>query len=231
MQHLKSAKMIESSFDLLVALKKLDLLKGLPSWWWKGYGRFEVVLGSILTQNTQWSNVIKMLDSMRGANLLSEDCEQSLESVAKADMLVLQSHIFGLQRQKSRYISLIANNILNDFGSFANFKAQVEFEWLIVQKGIGRESAYSILNYACLKEYMVVDSYTHKLLSKLGIEISDYEELRSFCENGVRDNLKGVYKLYPQSMSLAQIFARFHGKIVEFGKMKGDVGKLKTNTL
>lgn len=77
-----------------------------------------------------------------------------------------------------------------------------------------------------------MDRYTYKLLCALGREIEDYEELRAFCENGVRENLSDVYALYAQDkdlqdMSLAQIFARFHGKIVEFSKLKCDIKTLK----
>ena len=220
---LKEGKMIESSFSLLKALKSYGLLEGKPSWWWEGAGSFEVVLGAILVQNTQWSKVEIMLDSMKKAGILSGDSQKDLTQMAHIESYVLQSDIIGLQRQKSAYIINISQAILADFGSFESFKENVDFEWLITQKGIGRESAYAILNYACAREVMVVDRYTYKLLCALGREIEDYEELRAFCENGVRENLSLVYELYPQDMSLAQIFARFHGKIVEWSKTKQDI--------
>lgn len=220
---LKEGKMIESSFSLLKALKSYGLLEGKPSWWWEGAGSFEVVLGAILVQNTQWSKVEIMLDSMKKAGILNGDSQKDLAQMAHIESYVLQSHIIGLQRQKSAYIINISQAILADFGSFESFKENVDFEWLIAQKGIGRESAYAILNYACAREVMVVDRYTYKLLCALGREIEDYEELRAFCENGVRENLALVYEIYPQDMNLAQIFARFHGKIVEWSKTKQDI--------
>lgn len=219
--------MIESSFELLRALKKQNLLDGKSSWWWPNAGRFEVILGSILVQNTQWAKVEKMLDSMQRAGITSGDCESDLEKLSMIESEILQSHIIGLQRQKSVRIIGIARHILEDFGSFEGFKENVDYEWLLAQKGIGAESACVILNYACEREVMVVDSYTHRLLSSLGWEIDSYDELREFCERGVRENLEGVQELYKESMSLAQIFARFHGKIVEFGKLKGDVKTLQ----
>ncbi len=220
---LKEGKMIESSFSLLKALKSYGLLEGKPSWWWEGAGSFEVVLGAILVQNTQWSKVEIMLDSMKKAGILSGDSQKDLAQMAHIESYVLQSHIIGLQRQKSSYITQLSHAIMTDFGDFESFKNAVDFEWLIAQKGIGRESAYAILNYVCEREVMVVDRYTHRLLTALGWEIEDYEELRAFCENGVRENLALVYELYPQDMSLAQIFARFHGKIVEWSKTKQDI--------
>lgn len=223
--------MLDSSFDLFMALKKQNLLSGLPSWWWEGYGSFDVVLGSILTQNTQWSRVEKSLDSMRKAGILEESkkSETNLVRLAGLDPYVFESHINGFQKQKSVRIVNLAMAIILDFGSFRAFVESVSLEWLLEQKGIGLESAYSILNYACLREYMVVDKYTYKLLCALGWQIDDYEELREFCERGIRENLDSVYGAYKgevENISLGQIFARFHGKIVEFGKKKGDVRAL-----
>ncbi|MCH5313939.1 MAG: 3-methyladenine DNA glycosylase [Helicobacter sp.] len=220
--------MIENSFVLLKALKTYRLLEGKGAWWWANEGSFEVILGAILVQNTQWDKVEAMLGSMRRAGILSGDSQKDLEQMAHIESYVLQSHILGLQRQKSAYIIGLSRAILADFLDFVSFQNAVDFEWLIAQKGIGKESAYAILNYACKQEVMVVDRYTYKLLCALGREIEDYEELRSFCEAGVRENLGLVYELYAQDkdlcdMSLAQIFARFHGKIVEFSKKKGDI--------
>ncbi len=218
--HFLEGNVIESSFVLLKALKQRDLLKDKPSWWWHNHGSFEVILGAILVQNTQWQNVEKMLTSLKGAGLIGGDSQKDLESMAHIQALVLQSHIRGLQKQKSSSIIKLSQAILRDFGSFEYFRDNVDFEWLLAQKGIGRESAYAILNYACGREVMVVDKYTYKLLCALGWEIEDYEELRAFCESGVRENMGLVYEMYPQDMPLAQIFARFHGKIVEFSKLK-----------
>ena len=70
--------MIESSFDILRVLKSRGLLEGKPSWWWEGAGSFEVVLGAILVQNTQWSKVEIMLDSMKKAGILNGDSQKDL---------------------------------------------------------------------------------------------------------------------------------------------------------
>lgn len=221
--------MLETSFDILHVLKKKNVLLNKPSWWWQGALSFEVILGSILVQNTQWKHVEKSLDSMRKAQIICDNDEEDLAHIAKLEAHILHPHIIGLHNQKSLYLINLARHIIADFGSFEVFKHEVDCEWLLAQKGIGRESAYAILNYACGREVMVVDRYTYKLLKALGREIEDYEELRSFCESGVRENFKRAQELYINQfdeISLAQIFARFHGKIVEFAKMKGDVALL-----
>ncbi|PAF54020.1 3-methyladenine DNA glycosylase [Helicobacter sp. 13S00482-2] len=209
------------SYDVLKALKKLDLLTGKDVWWWPNALSFEVVIGSILTQNTKWENVEKSLKSLKDCSILDED-ETSLKNISQMHPDVLASHIVssGFFNQKSSRLILLCQNILKDFGSFKGFRNDVDREWLLSQRGIGKESADSILNYACGKEVMVVDKYTYKFLCSLGIEIQDYDELQSWFENGINGNLKNVFKLYEDKKSLAQIYARFHGKIVEFSKKK-----------
>lgn len=104
----------------------------------------------------------------------------------------------------------------SDFGDFGGFCDNVEREWLLLQKGIGFESADSILNYACGREVMVVDKYSFRLLQQLGIEIYEYNELQSWFMDLALGDLHRLYK----DMPLAQIYARYHGKIVEFSKRK-----------
>ena len=84
-------------------------------------------------------------------------------------------------------------------------------EWLLLQKGIGKESADAILCYACFREEMVVDSYTKRLLKTFDIEFGEYDEYKSFLEDGIVKNLK--------DSDLNLIFSRFHGMIVEYNKL------------
>lgn len=119
----------------------------------------------------------------------------------------------GFHTQKATRIILLAQHILQDFSDFDNFVHHVTKEWLLSQKGIGPESASSILNYALKREEMVVDSYTQRLLAYCGLIFESYEEMQAFL---TRD-LEQACALYG-GMPLAQIMARLHGKIVECSK-------------
>lgn len=121
--------------------------------------------------------------------------------------------IAGFYQQKAVRLITLAQNIIRDFGTFSQFSLNVTKEWLLEQKGIGRESASSILNYALKREEMVVDSYTKRLLAHCGIIFDDYNSIQSFLIT----NLEKAQTLY-DSMPLAQIMARLHGKIVELNK-------------
>ena len=204
-----------NSYELLMFLKEKNLLKNSPKYWWPNYGSFEVVVGAILTQNTKWENVESALNKWK-----VENGEWKIEYLLKIDEVYLAELIrpVGFYNQKAKRLKLLAKNILDDFGDFENFKENVSREWLLGQKGIGFETADSILCYACGREIMVVDAYTKRLLKKAGYEFESYDELREWCERGIEENWHKLAEFYENDLNLC--FARFHGKIVEFMKGK-----------
>lgn len=209
---------IENSFDLLSRLKTLHLLDQLPSWWWPNHGSFEVVVGAILTQNTKWENVQKSLQNLHNAKILQNHSEFDLHAFSCSDERMIASLITssGFANQKAKRLVTLSKNILSEFGDFKNFSQEVSSEWLLSQKGIGCESRDCILNYACLREVMVVDRYTQRLLASLGFEMFEYDEIQSWLVGGLQWG--DISSLYDESVSLAQIYARYHGKIVELSK-------------
>ena len=206
---------LQNSFDLLAFLKVQNLLDNAPPLWWKNAGSFEVVVGAILTQNTNWKNVEMSLDSLESLGLLG------LESIANCDLIILQNAIktSGFFRQKAIRLQNLAQNILNDFGDFEGFVKSVSREWLLNQKGIGKESADSILNYACGREIMVCDKYTQRLLGECGFEFYEYDDIADFLMRGIVENYERVILLYGREIPLYEVYARFHGKIVEYSKI------------
>jgi len=204
-----------NSYELLIELREKNLLKNKPKYWWPNVGSFEVVVGAILTQNTKWENVEKALNQLR-----IENGELRVENIAMYDYLYLAELIkpVGFYNQKAKRLISLSRNILRDFGSFEEFRENVTREWLLAQKGIGFETADSILCYGCFRDTMVVDSYTKRLLKKNGYEFESYDEIKEWCERGVEENWDKLAKLYENDLNLC--YARFHGKIVEFMKGK-----------
>ncbi|RVZ02295.1 3-methyladenine DNA glycosylase [Helicobacter pylori] len=213
------------SFEILKALRSLDLLKNAPAWWWPNALKFEALLGVVLTQNTKFEAVLKSLENLKNAFILEDDDEINLKKIAYIEFSKLAECVrpSGFYNQKAKRLIDLSKNILKDFQSFENFKQEVTREWLLDQKGIGKESADAVLCYVCAKEVMVVDRYSYLFLKKLGIEIEDYDELQNFFEKGVQENLNSALVLYENTISLAQLYARFHGKIVEFSKQKWEL--------
>jgi len=207
--------MLQNSYELLSILKKNGYLKDeRDPLWWPHSGTEEVILGALLTQQTKWEKVESSLNNLHSAGL------DTLESIASADREEIASLIkpSGFYNIKSERVIALCRKIIDDFASFENFQEQVDRDWLLAQKGIGAESADSILCYACKRDAFVIDSYTGRLLDALGYRFEAYEEIQEWMVTGLGDNLDKVYQLYGKTLPLHQIYARMHGKIVEFAK-------------
>lgn len=218
---------IANSYELLKYLKMQNLLPSIPQasciaelesqkdlWWWPNALSFEVFIGAILVQNTRWEQVSIALEKLRNQEVL--DLE-SLSKIPNSALQVLVQNV-GFYRQKATRIQKICQNILKDFGDYENFCMQVSREWLLSQKGIGMETCDAILCYGLGREVMVADTYTFKLLQTYGYTLESYEDLQDWLSSGVREHYDKVCALYGLEIPMNLLFARFHGKIVEYCK-------------
>jgi len=198
--------MIDDSYTLYQLLQQQDILRGKPLLWWPNDGTFEVLVGAILTQNTRWEKVEVSLQNLRENNLIS------LQAIASVDLDLLMTLIqpSGLYKSKASYLKKLATAIIEDYGDFDNFVFETDRDWLLSQKGVGPETADSILCYACKRDVMVVDAYTARLLEAFGYSFETYDDLQEWCELSMRREM--------DDEDLARVFAEFHGMIVEFVK-------------
>jgi len=156
--------------------------------------KFEICIGAILTQNTSWKNVEKALNNLRINNLLNKKSIENLD-IRKLAELIKSS---GYNNQKAKK--------LKEFINFINSKEQITRDNLLKIWGIGKETADSILLYAHKKPVFVIDSYTKRIFSRLGLcnEKIEYDDLQDVFHN----NLKSNHKL----------FNEYHALLVEHAK-------------
>lgn len=175
--------------------------------WWPVERNFnprewEICLGAILTQNTNWNNVEKALENLSKNEILTPE-DVSKINTRKLETLIKPS---GFYKQKAKRLREFARFVLS-FGDFENFRKNVKRSELLEVKGIGFETCDSILLYACNRAYFVIDSYTKRFIRNLGIETKDdYESLREYFEKNL-----------PRKI---EIYKEFHALIVEWGKRK-----------
>ena len=196
--------MSKNSLEIYNFLKDKDLLLNSSEYWWPSVGTFEVVLGTILTQNTTWKNVEKSLYRLKP--FLDLDSFIHLDEDALKEMIKPS----GYYNQKASRLLQLSIKIKKDFNKFEIFQKKVTREWLLQQQGIGDESADSILCYACFRDEMVVDTYTKRLLKTFDIEFKRYSEYKDYLECGLKNNF--------HESKLNLIYSRFHGMIVEYNK-------------
>lgn len=166
--------------------------------------RFEIIVGAILTQNTNWNNVEKALHNLNKAKMMN------VGKMRKADLRKLGALIrpAGYFNQKADRLKRIAEH-LSSYKSIQKFfkrpLAEVREELLSIN-GIGPETADSILLYAGLLPIFVVDAYTKRIFSRLGF----------FSEDEKYDN---VQKVFMKNLRKNQrMFAEYHALIIEHAK-------------
>ena len=134
--------------------------------WWPGDTPFEIVLGAILTQNTAWSNVEKAIANLKRAKVFSL---KGLRGIPEAELAAL-IRSSGYFNQKAKKIKAFLAFLDERYGgSLAQLKKapleKLRAELLGV-KGIGPETADSILLYALEKKVFVVDAYTRRIFAR-----------------------------------------------------------------
>ena len=177
-----------------------------PRGWWPAKTPFEVAVGAILTQNTNWGNVERAIKNLKNENLLTP---QKLKKL-RTDRLSNLIKPAGYYRLKAKRLKEFIKFLFSKYkGSMTRmFKAdslQLRQELLGVN-GIGLETADSILLYAGNIPIFVVDAYTKRILSRH--DLIETKATYSEIQNLFMDNLPQDYKL----------FNEFHALIVQLGK-------------
>jgi len=149
--------------------------------------QFEIICGALLTQNTSWLQVEKALFNLKQLNALSP------EAVISLDPEILKEAIkpAGYYNQKAMRLKALAGWFLELGG-----RTPVREE-LLSLKGVGPETADSILLYAFRQHSFVVDAYTKRIVTNMGLddENANYNEIKALFEENLPDDL-AVYQEY-----------------------------------
>ncbi len=139
-----------------------------PQFWWPGDTRFEIVVGAVLTQNTAWRNVEKAIRNLKAKNLLTLKKLVRLP-VTKLAELIRPTGFYNLKAQRlhNLLVFLFQNySQETDLVSMNRLPTQRLRKDLLSVKGIGEETADSILLYAFNRPVFVVDAYTRRIFSR-----------------------------------------------------------------
>lgn len=174
--------------------------------WWPAKTPFEVVIGAILTQNTNWNNVEKAIVNLRQADALTIDAILNLQ-LETLEQLIRPSGFF---RQKADRLQLFCRYLQEHHqGSLEHLLDQelnLARDELLRLKGIGPETADSILLYAGQRPSFVVDAYTHRLFQRLGILAGT--EKYAFVRDLFMSNLPENIQLYNEYHALIVIHCK-----------------------
>jgi endonuclease-3 related protein len=192
-------------------MKPLDVYRRLlkaygPQGWWPMQNGFsppewEVCVGAILTQNTNWGNVEKALAGLKEAGITTPQKTLYVRNHNLKNFI----RSSGYYTQKAHRLKALAE-FVSQFQDEKSFLKGVDRKDLLLIHGIGPETADSILLYAAGRKSFVVDAYTRRIFSRFGMvpEKWEYDKVRLFFERGLPKDVD-VYK-------------EFHGLIVKLGK-------------
>jgi endonuclease III related protein len=175
-------------------------------YWWPGDTDFEIVIGAILTQNTNWSNVEKAIKNLKRAKVFTPGKLYEID-IKKLAELIKPSGYFNVKARRLKHF--IEWLFLKYNGSLPKMFKQDYVrlrEELLSINGIGRETADSILLYAARKPTFVIDAYTKRVLVRHELIPEDYgyEEMKAFFEESL-----------PEDVSL---YNEYHALLVRVGK-------------
>lgn len=194
-----SGERLIEMFDLL--LKSFG-----PQNWWPADTALEMMVGAVLTQNTNWKNVERAIKNLKEKKLLSIDALYSLPANELAQEIRPAGYFNIKAKRIKNMIQFIMEQYGGDISLFLEEETQRLREGLISVNGVGPETADSILLYAVCRPIFVIDTYTHRILSRHGLieEEAGYYDLQELFTNHLPDD--------------TDLFGEFHALIVKTGK-------------
>ncbi len=196
--------------------------------------QFEIIVGAILTQNTAWyPNVVKALLQLRIGRLLTKkelealnEADESNESemiqkeitqnncltinaihIIKKELLASYIRPAGYYNQKAERLKTITAFLMaHPLGTLQHMEAENLRNLFLTVKGIGPETADSIVLYAFKKQVFVIDSYTKRIMARIGICNKDisYNELQINIMNAIEKD--------------CEVYSEYHALMVEHAK-------------
>lgn len=190
-----------------------------PQHWWPGETPFEIMVGAVLTQNTAWANVERAIANLRRARALEP------ERILRVPPRALAAWIrpAGYFNVKARRLRNFCRWYLERGGYQALKKedtATLRHDLLSVN-GVGPETADDILLYAFERPVFVIDAYTRRIFSRLGLaeDGEGYEHLRRRFEAGLEKELRRPpAALDGACRDRVRLFNEYHALIVAHGK-------------
>ena len=177
-----------------------------PQHWWPAREPFEVITGAILTQSAAWTNVEKALTNLKAAGKLSP---KALRELPEAELAAL-IHPCGYYNVKARKLKAFVDWLGEQYNDNLEklFASDTEHlrEQLLDIYGIGEETADSIILYAGNKAVFVIDTYTRRIIDRMGLSPSN-------------QSYYGYQALFTANLPAGtRLFNEYHALLVRHGK-------------
>ena len=177
-----------------------------PQGWWPAETPFEVIVGAVLTQNTAWSNVERAIANLKKAEVLSPSRLSKLTEKKLAKLIRSAGYYNVKAKRLKNFMHFLDREYGGDLSHMFKEPLATVREKILAVKGIGPETADSILLYAAGKPIFVIDAYTRRILSRHNI----------FTDGTTYENIQSLFmQNLPHQVSL---FREFHALFVRLAK-------------
>ncbi len=188
-----------------------------PQEWWPADSDYETTVGAILTQSVSWTNVEKAIKNLKeysgsldkrssGINIITPELIKEIDIELLAE-LIKPSGYYNMKAKKLKaFVEFLYQEYNGDLDFMFKEELKVLRSKLLEVYGIGPETADSILLYAGKYPIFVIDAYTKRILSRIGLTADDVDY--HILQEKVMGNLKTNVKKYNE----------YHALIVELGK-------------
>lgn len=208
-RHKKTSSTVPDAHYLnqrLTEIYRLLFARYGTQYWWPADTPFEVIVGAILTQSAAWGNVEKAISNLKQARAMSTASLRKLP-LDKLSKLIYPSGYYNAKALKLKAFVIHLKNAHEDsLGKLFSLDIQRLRSELLSIHGIGPETADSIILYAAHKPIFVIDAYTRRILTRLGLSPSkdDYSAFQAmFMANLPADEKQ---------------FNEYHALLVRLGK-------------
>jgi endonuclease-3 related protein len=177
-----------------------------PQHWWPGETPFEIMTGAILAQNTNWTNVEKAIANLKSAGYLTPDALHRIDHTQLAELIRPAGYYNIKAKRLKNFVNWLFDNYSGELANLQTIYTGQLREELLAIKGVGRETADSILLYALGRPVFVVDAYTARitLRHELIEPGADYEQLRELFQSNLPEGVP--------------FFNEYHALLVRAGK-------------
>ena len=173
--------------------------------WWPAKTKIEIIIGAILAQNTNWKNVELAISNLREAKVLSYKGLQETPVDQLAE-LIRPSGYYNVKAQKLKtFVEFLSAEYSGSLMMMFREETSILRDKLLSVKGIGPETADSILLYAGQHLVFVSDLYTYRVMTrhKLLPEKADYHQIQKFFQDNIPEDI--------------DLYNDFHAQIVTVG--------------
>ena len=175
-------------------------------YWWPGETSFEMAVGAILTQNTNWGNVEKAVQNLKKEAVLDAYKLHDMP-VTRLALLIRPAGYYNIKAKRLRnFIDFLIEEYDGSMKSMKDVDWTIIREKLLSVNGIGPETADSILLYGLKKPVFVIDAYTKRFLSRHNImdHGSSYDAFQNFFHMQLKKDVP--------------LFNEYHALIVKLAK-------------